>query len=85
MLETGTLAVAVKRDVFVGGEGLRGKRGLRVSGFPLWHEEALHRNAAGELEIFAGIRDFREHLGGELCVTFPQGIGARFEVHDIDL
>ena len=61
------------------------ERGLRVSGFPLWHNEALVRNAAGELEIFAGIRDFREHLGGELCVTFPQGIGARFEVHEIDL
>jgi 3-dehydroquinate synthase len=37
------------------------------------------------LEIFAGIRDFREHLGGELCVTFPQGIGARFEIHEIDI
>jgi hypothetical protein len=23
-------------------------------------------------------------LGGELCVTFPQGIGARFEVNTID-
>jgi 3-dehydroquinate synthase len=61
------------------------ERGLRVSGFPLWHEEVMTRNEADELEIFAGIRDFREHLGGELCVTFPQGIGARFEVHDIDL
>jgi 3-dehydroquinate synthase len=61
------------------------ERGLRVSGFALWHEEAVARDAAGELEIFAGIRDFREHLGGELCVTFPQGIGARFEVHTIDL
>ena len=32
-----------------------------------------------------GLRDFREHLGGELCVTFPQGLGARFEMHEIDL
>lgn len=61
------------------------ERGLRVSGFPLWHDEVLARNSEGELEIFAGIRDFREHLGGELCVTFPQGIGARFEIHEIDL
>ena len=43
------------------------------------------RDAAGRLEIFAGLRDFREHLGGELCVTFPQGLGARFEMHEIDL
>ena len=60
-------------------------RGLRQSGFPLLHEEAFARDAAGQLEIFAGLRDFREHLGGELCVTFPQGIGARFEMHEIDL
>ena len=60
-------------------------RGLRQSGFPLAHEEAFARNASGELEIFAGLPDFREHLGGELCVTFPQGIGARFEMHEIDL
>ena len=59
--------------------------GLRASGFPLWHDVALARDAAGHLEVFAGLRDFREHLGGELCVTFPQGIGARFEVHEIDL
>ncbi|MEQ1853650.1 MAG: 3-dehydroquinate synthase [Chthoniobacteraceae bacterium] len=59
--------------------------GLRASGFPLWHGEALERDSAGRLEIFAGLRDFREHLGGELCVTFPQGLGARFEVHEIDL
>ena len=58
--------------------------GLRLSGFPLWHEEAFARDAGGRLEIFAGLRDFREHLGGELCVTFPQGIGARFEMHEID-
>jgi 3-dehydroquinate synthase len=35
--------------------------------------------------VFAGLRDFQEHLGGELCVTFPIGIGSRHEVHEIDL
>ena len=33
----------------------------------------------------AGLRDFQEHLGGELTVTFPRGLGARHEVHEIDL
>lgn len=59
--------------------------GLKTSGFKLWHAEALARDASGQLEIFAGIRDFREHLGGELCVTYPRGVGARFESHEIDL
>ncbi len=60
-------------------------QGLKTSGFQLWHDAVLARDKSGQLEIFAGIRDFREHLGGELCVTYPHGIGARFEVHEIDL
>ena len=39
----------------------------------------------GRRLIFEGLRDFQEHLGGELCVTYPRGLGARFEVHEIDL
>lgn len=59
--------------------------GLRQSGFALWFDTLNLRDAAGERQIFAGLRDFQEHLGGELCVTFPQGIGARFEVNTIDM
>ena len=43
------------------------------------------RDSRGERLVFGGLRDFQEHLGGELCVTFPKGIGARFEVHEIDI
>ncbi len=59
--------------------------GLRQSGFALWFEELNLRDLSGERLIFSGLRDFQEHLGGELCVTFPQGIGARFEVNTICL
>jgi 3-dehydroquinate synthase len=59
--------------------------GLRRSGFKLWFEEYEMRDSRGERLVFGGLRDFQEHLGGELCVTFPQGIGARFEVHEIDI
>ncbi|MEA3188706.1 MAG: hypothetical protein QOD99_2536 [Chthoniobacter sp.] len=52
---------------------------LGAAGFPLWREE-LDRE-----EIFDGLREFQEHLGGELCITFPDGIGARRESHEIDL
>ncbi len=58
---------------------------LQRSGFPLWIEELDARDPAGERLVFGGLRDFQEHLGGELCVTFPSGIGARQEVHTIDL
>jgi 3-dehydroquinate synthase len=59
--------------------------GLRASGFPLWHEEFDVRDESGQRRVFAGLREFQEHLGGDLCVTFPKGIGARFETHQIDL
>lgn len=60
-------------------------KGLRESGFALWFEVLNQRDSSGRRLVFAGLRDFQEHLGGELCVTFPRGIGARFEVNQIDL
>jgi 3-dehydroquinate synthase len=59
--------------------------GLRQSGFALWFDTLNLRDESGERKIFAGLRDFQEHLGGELCVTFPRGIGARFEINHIDM
>lgn len=61
------------------------REGFRRSGFRLWLPELETRDAAGQREVFGGLRDFQEHLGGELTVTFPRGLGARQEVHEIDL
>jgi 3-dehydroquinate synthase len=61
------------------------REGLRRSGFRLWYPELDLREADGTRAIFGGLRDFQEHLGGELTVTFPRGLGARHEVHEIDL
>lgn len=58
--------------------------GLRETGFPLWHEELDRRLGDGTPELFGGLDDFQEHLGGELCVTFPKGLGRKHEVHEID-
>lgn len=35
--------------------------------------------------VLAGLEEFREHLGGELCITLPKGIGGKVEVHEMDL
>ena len=61
------------------------RAGLQESGFALWFDELDARDADGQRAIFAGLREFQEHLGGELTVTFPRGLGARHEVHEIDL
>ncbi len=35
--------------------------------------------------IFRGLSEFREHLGGELTITLLRGIGARLEVHEVEI
>ncbi len=34
--------------------------------------------------ILAGLAEFREHLGGKLCITLLKDIGVGMEVHEID-
>ena len=35
-------------------------------------------------ELFAGLQEFREHLGGELAIQMLRGIGEGCDVHSID-
>lgn len=34
--------------------------------------------------ILAGLKEFREHLGGKLCITLLRDIGSGYEVHEMD-
>jgi 3-dehydroquinate synthase len=47
-------------------------------GLPAWHE--LLDSPA----LLAGLDDFREHLGGELCITLLADIGRGIDVREID-
>lgn len=58
--------------------------GLRDCGLPIWSEHLALRSCEGELSVLEGLAQFREHLGGTLCVTLPRGIGRKTEVHHID-
>ena len=58
--------------------------GLRACGLPVWSELLAQRTADGTLEILTGLQEFREHLGGALNVTLPDGIGKKVEVHEIN-
>ena len=57
---------------------------LEHLGFRLWHPALLAREGQDDLQVIAGLREFREHLGGELTVTLLAGIGTGVEVHAID-
>jgi 3-dehydroquinate synthase len=58
---------------------------LEHLGFRLYHP-ALDQPGPGgaSLAVLEGLREFREHLGGELTVTLLAGIGRGIEVHSMD-
>jgi 3-dehydroquinate synthase len=57
---------------------------LERIGFSLWHEALTLTDVSGRLLVLEGIREFREHLGGELTVTLLEKIGVGREVHSLD-
>lgn len=56
---------------------------LKALGLPVYHP-ALVAESQGKSLVLAGLAEFREHLGGALCVTMLTAIGAGVEVHEID-
>ncbi|MFC1586405.1 3-dehydroquinate synthase [Fibrobacterota bacterium] len=59
--------------------------GLKESGLPVWHRLLEKRDADDVLEIAAGLEQFREHLGGELTLAMPEGIGRQCEVNHLEM
>jgi 3-dehydroquinate synthase len=57
---------------------------LEGIGFRLWDSALSERAPGGGPAIVQGLREFREHLGGELHVTLLRGIGQGFEVTEMD-
>jgi 3-dehydroquinate synthase len=53
-------------------------------GFILWADELRAVNSAGQLVVLRGLEEFREHLGGELCITLVTAPGEAREVHEMD-
>ena len=35
-------------------------------------------------ELFMGLEEFRQHLGGRLTVTMLEGVGRPIDVHEVD-
>ena len=57
---------------------------LEKLGFTLWTPLLEQRDNQGQLQVLAGLDEFREHLGGELTVTLLQKLGHGVEVHQMD-
>ncbi len=53
-------------------------------GFKLWTSLLEKKGKDDNYIILEGIEEFREHLGGVLHITLPNGIGKRCEISNID-
>lgn len=82
------IALDARYSVLIGqlGEGgdVRVCALLRALGLPLWHPMIEARDEAGKQRLLRGLREFREHLGGELTITLLAAIGRGVEVHTMD-
>ena len=52
---------------------------LEKLGLPIKHDEL-----SKEDQLFKGLEEFREHLGGKLTITLLEGIGRPIDVHEMD-
>lgn len=52
-------------------------------GLELWHDALDRRDRQGRLEVLAGLAQFREHLGGDLTLAMPEGLGRTSDVHKL--
>ena len=66
------------------GDDERVLRLLARLGFTLWDDALDLKDERGRRRVIAGLRDFQEHLGGELTVTLIEAIGRGVEVHVMD-
>ncbi len=57
---------------------------LEALGLRLWDDAMAGHDATGGPALLTGLREFQEHLGGELHVTMLRGIGSSFEVTSMD-
>ncbi|MFC1749947.1 3-dehydroquinate synthase [Pseudomonadota bacterium] len=57
---------------------------LEKLGFDLWHPALNAQSENSSPIVFEGLEEFRQHLGGELCITLLTRIGVGREVNHID-
>jgi 3-dehydroquinate synthase len=61
------------------------RRLLTALGFHLWDDALVCRDDGGELAVLRGLRDFQEHLGGELTITLLRDIGIGLDLHEMNV
>lgn len=66
-------------------EAMRVLQVLERLEMPLWSDFLEQRNAEGNLALLDGLKEFQEHLGGELTVLMLSAPGVSFDVNKVDI
>lgn len=78
------LFIAAKMDLISLEDCERVCSAMERCGLLLWHPSLVRKSSVtGELAVVAGLEEFRQHLGGRLTVTLPEGLGRKCEVNAI--
>ena len=75
---------SVLRGLLAEGAELRIVSLLEHLGFRIFHPGLLRAGPDSQPAILRGLREFQEHLGGELTITLLTALGTGHEVHEID-
>lgn len=71
------------RGYLPAGEDQRIVSALQALGLPIYHQALDSLDPHGGHNVLAGLRDFQDHLGGELSITLLRAIGSAVEVHEM--
>ena len=78
------LTYAVRKGYLDRGVADRIKQVLERLGCQLWDDGLVQLDGDGRPAVLAGLREFREHLGGVMHMTLLRAIGDGFEVTEMD-
>lgn len=65
-------------------DAMRVLRTLQAIQLPTWHQALDYRDNDGSRQVYRGLEEFREHLGGELTLLLLRQIGIGEDVHSMD-
>jgi len=74
---------AMRHSLLTAAEFERIVSAMIACGLPVFSPLLARKTSSGTLEILEGLEQFREHLGGVLNVTLPNGLGSKVEVHQM--
>ncbi len=76
------LCCCVEMDLLQADEAEQVVDAMNRCGLPVW-SDLLEQESDGRLAVIDGLEEFREHIGGVLTLTMPDGLGQKIDIHNL--